>query len=86
MPRKKNFCLNTSVGSRDREVDAPLTAALYRKTNIAMILLRHERADYWQIMFFLVKYVYKHLQKKEDATAAEMQLGTLFASTTAPVI
>lgn len=46
MPRKKNFSLNTSVGSRYREVDAPFTAVLYRKTNIAMILLRHERTDY----------------------------------------
>lgn len=37
-------------------------------------------------MFFLLKYVYKQLQMKEEATAAEMQLGTLFAYITAPAI
>lgn len=69
-----------------REVDAPLSAVLYRKKNIAMILLRHGRTDCWQIMFFLLKYVYKQLQMKGYATAAGMQLGTLFACVTAPAI
>lgn len=75
-------------GLRYREVDAVLYThcCALQKANIAMILLRHERTDYWQIMFFLLKCVYKQLQMKEDATAAKMQLGRLFASITAPAI